>query len=306
MSRRGAVGGAAGGLLLGGGVAPGTTGPALAGDVSDNPYFEVETTLPKAYVTAQRTEANEILLEQLNLKVVGRLPYERFLRVAFHDVATYDRAAKTGGLNGSIRFELDRPENKALVPAFELLAECKKAVDAKLNCEAGISWSDLIATAAKSTTKNGWNDLLATKASKDLDDAGRAAWVNTYGNPFFPPRLCRTDAAEADASGLVPVMGTSSVADFKAAAARWGLTPRELVLLHEMFGGDAPEATLEFLAQDDELKPFVEATIKAQREFSRSSYEVPASDTIVKLFNRASGFNDKQYAYRVLKPGREA
>lgn len=40
------------------------------------------------------------------------------LRLIFHDAGTYDRETKTGGPNGSIAFELDRPESKVcFVPA---------------------------------------------------------------------------------------------------------------------------------------------------------------------------------------------
>jgi hypothetical protein len=33
------------------------------------------------------------------------------VRTAFHDSVTHDAAAKTGGLDASIQYELDRPEN---------------------------------------------------------------------------------------------------------------------------------------------------------------------------------------------------
>ena len=36
------------------------------------------------------------------------------IRLAFHDAATFDRRAGNGGVNGSIRYELDRPESFGL------------------------------------------------------------------------------------------------------------------------------------------------------------------------------------------------
>ncbi|OHE91854.1 WSC domain-containing protein [Colletotrichum orchidophilum] len=41
----------------------------------------------------------------------GRQSSAEWLRTAFHDMATHDAAAGTGGLDASIFFELDRPEN---------------------------------------------------------------------------------------------------------------------------------------------------------------------------------------------------
>ena len=36
------------------------------------------------------------------------------LRLAFHDAGTFDVSGRDGGANGSVAFELDRPENKVL------------------------------------------------------------------------------------------------------------------------------------------------------------------------------------------------
>src|SRR5436189_42676 len=47
-----------------------------------------------------------------NVSVKGRLNQPEWLRTAFHDMATADVAAGTGGLDASIAFELDRAENK--------------------------------------------------------------------------------------------------------------------------------------------------------------------------------------------------
>ncbi len=36
------------------------------------------------------------------------------LRLVFHDAGTFAAASGDGGANGSLRFELDRPENRGL------------------------------------------------------------------------------------------------------------------------------------------------------------------------------------------------
>ena len=72
-------------------------------------------------------------------------PLGTLISLAARDAGTFDAAANTGGLNGSIRFELDRPENKRFLNAIEQLADAKKEIDAK--CSQPIGWADLIALA---------------------------------------------------------------------------------------------------------------------------------------------------------------
>jgi L-ascorbate peroxidase len=45
------------------------------------------------------------------------------LRLAFHDAGTYSVAKRDGGANGSLRFELDRPENKGLKGGCRIVEE---------------------------------------------------------------------------------------------------------------------------------------------------------------------------------------
>lgn len=54
-------------------------------------------------------------LEELR-SITGRLAAAEWIRVAYHDMATADVEAGTGGLDASISFETDRDENKG--PAF--------------------------------------------------------------------------------------------------------------------------------------------------------------------------------------------
>ncbi|KAK9911653.1 hypothetical protein M0R45_035549 [Rubus argutus] len=72
------------------------------------------------------------------------------LTLALNDIMTYDKASKTGGPNGSIRFssEISRSENKGLVAALNLVEEAKKEIDSYSN-GGPISYSDLIQYAAQ-------------------------------------------------------------------------------------------------------------------------------------------------------------
>jgi|AntAceMinimDraft_1070359.scaffolds.fasta_scaffold02526_7 L-ascorbate peroxidase len=71
------------------------------------------------------------------------LPFGEYMRLALHDAGTFSVVGKKNGANGSIRFELDRPENKDVKEAFASIAKIKAAVDAKVTQP--ITWADIIA-----------------------------------------------------------------------------------------------------------------------------------------------------------------
>jgi len=48
------------------------------------------------------------------------VPLGTLISLAARDAGTFDASTNTGGLNGSIRFELDRPENKKVRAFFVL------------------------------------------------------------------------------------------------------------------------------------------------------------------------------------------
>jgi L-ascorbate peroxidase len=73
-------------------------------------------------------------------------PLADVLALAIRDAGTFDNSTGTGGLNGSIRFELDRPENARFRGVFEQLERAKKEIDAEVT--EPIGWADLIALAA--------------------------------------------------------------------------------------------------------------------------------------------------------------
>ena len=79
------------------------------------------------------------------------VPYETLISLAIRDAGSYDAASGSGGLNGSIRFELDRPENKKFVDAVRQLETAKREIDQK--AAQPIGWADLIALAPFATAR---------------------------------------------------------------------------------------------------------------------------------------------------------
>jgi hypothetical protein len=77
--------------------------------------------------------------------------YELLISLAIRDAGTFDAKTGTGGLNGSIRFELEKPENKKFADAVKQLELAKKEIDAK--AAVPIGWADLIALAPFATAR---------------------------------------------------------------------------------------------------------------------------------------------------------
>ncbi|XP_074584677.1 putative L-ascorbate peroxidase 6 isoform X3 [Curcuma longa] len=65
------------------------------------------------------------------------------LRLAFHDAGTFDSDDNSGGMNGSIVYELERPENVGLNKSIKVLTKAKMEIEKTHP----VSWADLIAVA---------------------------------------------------------------------------------------------------------------------------------------------------------------
>ncbi|GJW00641.1 putative L-ascorbate peroxidase 6 [Tanacetum coccineum] len=66
-------------------------------------------------VDANANAADDLVLLQIEIrKVLSKGKAAGVLRLVFHDAGTYDMDDDSGGMNGSIAYELDRPENKGL------------------------------------------------------------------------------------------------------------------------------------------------------------------------------------------------
>ena len=171
-------------------------------------------------------------------------PLAECLALAVRDAGSFDAAANTGGLNGSIRFELNRPENQRFKPLVEQLTRAKSEIDAKVS--EPIGWADLVALAPAGKARYTFlrefcgavprfdprRQYRAAKAAKDVDLVGcdyDALLTPPYGNsaeqvnattrfreiysgtgPLGGLRMGRADAAGPDAQGTVPPEGSSA------------------------------------------------------------------------------------------------
>lgn len=123
------------------------------------------------------------------------------LRLVFHDAGTFEIGDGSGGMNGSIIYEVDRPENIGLNRSIKILRKAKEGID---NVQK-VSWADLIAVAG-------------------------AEAVALCGGPEIPVRLGRVDSSSADPSGKLPEE-TLDATSLKTLFSKKGFSAQELVVL---------------------------------------------------------------------------
>ncbi|KAL4592324.1 hypothetical protein LXL04_005315 [Taraxacum kok-saghyz] len=159
------------------------------------------------HVPIQHSYANTpddlLLLQEEIRKVLTKGKAAGVLRLVFHDAGTYDVNDNSGGMNGSICYELDRPENKGLKKSLKILLEAKKVVDETQSVS--VSVSDVIAVAG-------------------------AEAVSFCGGPQIPVRIGRLDSMVPDPEGKLPEE-TLDAFGLKQSFKRKGFSTQELVAL---------------------------------------------------------------------------
>ncbi|XP_004292985.1 PREDICTED: putative L-ascorbate peroxidase 6-like [Fragaria vesca subsp. vesca] len=160
------------------------------------PFWEAFT----AKAVEPDTSVYEVMKEEIS-KVVSKGKAAGVLRFVFHDAGTFQLDDNSGGMNGSVIYELDRPENKGLKTPFKILEKAKNEVDAVQP----VSWADMIAVAG-------------------------AEAVSVCGGPTIRVALGRLDSKEPDPEGKLPEE-TLDAAGLKQSFQTKGFSTQELVAL---------------------------------------------------------------------------
>ncbi|KAJ4959573.1 hypothetical protein NE237_026684 [Protea cynaroides] len=134
-------------------------------------------------------------------KVVSKGKAAGVLRLVFHDAGTFDMDDNSGGMNGSIVYELDRPENSGLKKSVKILEKAKGEV----GIIQPVSWADMIAV-------------------------GGAEAISICGGPIIPVQLGRLDSMVPDPEGKLP-QEYLDASGLKQCFLRKGFSTRELVAL---------------------------------------------------------------------------
>ncbi|XP_058103815.1 thylakoid lumenal 29 kDa protein, chloroplastic isoform X2 [Magnolia sinica] len=223
------------------------------------------------------------------------------LTLALNDAMTYDKATKSGGPNGSIRFslEISRPENKGLSAALSLLEEAKKEIDS-YSKGGPLSFADLIQSAAQSATKN---TFLASAIRKCGGNEEKGNLVYTaYGSNgqwgLFDREFGRVDSQEPDPEGRIPQWEKASVQKMKDKFSAIGFGPRQLAVMSAFLGPDQL-ATESRLASDPDVLPWVQKYQRSRETVSQTDYEVDLITTLTKLSRLGQQINYEAYTYPV-------
>ncbi|XP_073285834.1 thylakoid lumenal 29 kDa protein, chloroplastic [Primulina huaijiensis] len=250
----------------------------------------------------QRSEFQSKIKTTLSIALKGNpdlLP--SVLTLSLNDAVTYDKATNSGGPNGSIRIssEINRPENKGLSGALNLLEEVKKEVDSY--SKAGpIAYADLIHFAAQSAVKS---TFLAAAIRKCGGNEEKGALLySAYGSSgqwgLFDREFGRSDAQEPDPEGRVPQWEKSSVQEMKDKFSSIGFGPRQLAVMSAFLGPDQ-SATEALLASDPEVLPWVQKYQRSRETVSQTDYEVDLITTLTKLCSFGQEINYEAYTYPV-------
>lgn len=225
------------------------------------------------------------------------------LTLALNDVMTYDKATKSGGPNGSIRFssEISRPENKGLSAALSLVEEAKKEIDS-YSKGGPISYSDLIQLAAQSALKATFLASAIRKCGGN-EEKGNLLY-SAYGSSgqwgLFDRQFGRSDAQEPDPEGRVPDWTKASVQEMKEKFIAIGFGPRQLAVMSAFLGPDQL-ATETMLAMDPDVTKWVEKYQRSRETVSETDYEVDLITTLTKMSCLGQTINYEAYSYPVQK-----
>ncbi|WCJ24802.1 Thylakoid lumenal 29 kDa protein chloroplastic [Euphorbia peplus] len=221
------------------------------------------------------------------------------LTLALNDAMTFDKATKSGGPNGSIRFssEIGRPENSGLSGALGLLEDTKKEIDS-YSKGGPITYADLIQLAAQSALKA---TFLASAIRKCGGNEEKGSLLySAYGSNgqwgLFDRQFGRADTQEPDPEGRIPPWQKATVLEMKDKFKAIGFGPRQLAVMSAFLGPDQ-DATEALLATDAEVLPWVEKYQRSRETVSRTDYEVDLITTLTKISCLGQDINYEAYTY---------
>nr|AII99883.1 peroxidase [Cicer arietinum] len=163
------------------------------------PLTHIFASLPANAISVTPATNEYLRIKQEVRKVLSKGKAAGVLRLVFHDAGTFQIDDTTGGMNGSIVYELERPENAGLKKS--VLQKAKTQIDAIHP----VSWADIISVAG-------------------------AEAVEVCGGPAIQVRLGRQDSLGPDSEGKLPEE-TLDASGLKKCFQKKGFSTQELVAL---------------------------------------------------------------------------
>eukprot|EP00472_Partenskyella_glossopodia_P004684 CAMPEP_0197525102 /NCGR_PEP_ID=MMETSP1318-20131121/10621_1 /TAXON_ID=552666 /ORGANISM="Partenskyella glossopodia, Strain RCC365" /LENGTH=362 /DNA_ID=CAMNT_0043078271 /DNA_START=6 /DNA_END=1094 /DNA_ORIENTATION=- len=223
----------------------------------------------------QRTE-----LYQLMKQVIGTTidsPATSINQLVLLDALSRDKETKTGGIDGSIQYELDTYKLTNLKKTVDEIKQAQAKINDQWKSEDKLSFADVMIFAGYLKTAQQFKAALMQRST----NGGGATIASGFGNPFPIPPLGRKDTDQADGNML---QGTS-VPEIVARLYKMGFIARDIAALGIYFPGaeDLDSIESQLMEVDDKIKGAVKSGIQSRKTVTQNAYQVNVGEAYLKL-----------------------
>jgi len=225
--------------------------------------------------SAQRTDLYIALKAKIGEYV--KSPYTSVMQLVLLDALQRDKSSKTGGLDGSIQFELDDLKLPELKQTVKELNAAKDAVNKEWPSEDKLTFVDVLVFSGYLKTAQEFNRALVQRST----NGGGQTIASGFGNPFPVPPLGRADASTSEGKRIE----STSVEDLANTLKSLGFASRDIAALSICFPGSENLESVE--AALSEYDPKVAGAIKSAQQsrktVTQNSYQVNVGEAFYKL-----------------------
>jgi len=225
--------------------------------------------------SAQRTDLYIVLKAKIGEFV--KSPYTSVMQLVLLDALKRDKSSKTGGLDGSIQYELDDLKLPELKQTVKELNAAKDAVNKEWQSEDKLTFVDVLVFSGYLKTAQEFNRALVQRST----NGGGQTIASGFGNPFPVPPLGRADSSKNAGKKIE----STSVADLANTLKSLGFATRDIAALSICFPGSEDLANVEAALSD--YDPKVAGAIKSaqqsRRTVTQNSYQVNVGEAYNKL-----------------------
>ncbi|KAH1056620.1 hypothetical protein J1N35_034685 [Gossypium stocksii] len=199
------------------------------------PLHEFVDSVAAKAVESGSGQSEYMRIKEEIIKVVTKGKAAGVLRLVFHDAGTYEMDENSGGMNGSIVYELERPENAGLKKSLKVLEKAKKEIEAIQSgffffLSAILDEKDFDGNERYIVTLRCGFSFPLLVSWADMIAVGGAEAVSICGGPKIPVTLGRLDSGEPDPEGKMPEESLDA-SGLKQCFRRKGFSTQELVAL---------------------------------------------------------------------------
>eukprot|EP00471_Norrisiella_sphaerica_P007867 CAMPEP_0184495302 /NCGR_PEP_ID=MMETSP0113_2-20130426/30898_1 /TAXON_ID=91329 /ORGANISM="Norrisiella sphaerica, Strain BC52" /LENGTH=401 /DNA_ID=CAMNT_0026881429 /DNA_START=82 /DNA_END=1287 /DNA_ORIENTATION=+ len=224
---------------------------------------------------AQRTELYILLKAKIGENV--KSPFTSVMQLVLLDAIKRDKESKTGGLDGSIQYELDRLKLSNLKTTVSELKKAQAEVNKEWKSEDKLSFADILTFAGYLKTAQEFSRALNDRST----NGGGTVIATQFSNPFPIPSLGRTDASSASGKTL----SSTSVSEIIDGLKAIGMSARDIAALSIGFPGseNLDEVEKELAAADQKVAGFIKSGQQSRKTVTQNAYQVNVGEAYFKL-----------------------